>query len=145
MNFKVRTEDELSGVADALVLLIGQGYRVILLTGDMGTGKTTLTKVVCEKLGVVEPVSSPTFSIINEYASSLAGPIIHMDLYRLDKAKDLEQIGFGEYLDSGQVCLIEWPMLGESYFDMPRIGVDIRLDTDNYRIFNIQTYDTVDA
>lgn len=145
MNMTIRTEDELSVVAEALVLLIGQGYRVILLSGDMGAGKTTLAKVVCEKLGVSESVSSPTFSIANVYTSALAGTIIHMDLYRLDKAQDLEQIGFSEYLDSGQICLIEWPDLGESYFDKPRIRVNIRMEPDNIRIFNIQTYDTVDA
>jgi len=144
MDITVRSIDGLEEVVDILTHHIGEGYKVILLSGDLGSGKTTLSKALCHRLGVAESVSSPTFSLVNEYQSSLAGIIYHMDLYRLEKPEDLVQIGFEEYLDSGQLCLIEWPELAETYFYMPYVRVDIRVEPDNIRIFNITTHDAVD-
>lgn len=145
MDITVKNLEELSNVTDALIKCIDLDFRVFLLHGDLGAGKTTLAKALCNQLGVSEPVSSPTFSLVNEYTSPTVGTIYHMDLYRLEKASDLAQIGFEEYLDSGQLCLIEWPGLGEQYFDMPYVRVQIRVETDNIRIFNITTHDAVDA
>lgn len=144
MDITVRSIAGLEDVVDILTKQIGEGYKVILLSGGLGSGKTTLTKSLCHRLGVHEPISSPTFSLVNEYQSSLAGIIYHMDLYRLEKPEDLVQIGFEEYLDSGQLCLIEWPELAETYFYMPYVRVDIRVEPDNIRIFNITTHDAVD-
>ena len=145
MTFTVRSVDELGDVVSLIIRQIEEGYKIILLQGDLGSGKPTLTKVLCEKLGVSEPVSSPTFSLVNEYFSPVLGIIYHMDLYRLEKTDDLVQIGLEEYLDSGQPCLIEWPGIAEPYFVMPHIRVSIRMETDKIRIFNITTHDTVDA
>lgn len=145
MDITVKNLGDLSNVTDALIKCIDLDFRVFLLHGDLGAGKTTLAKALCNQLGVTEPVSSPTFSLVNEYTSPTVGTIYHMDLYRLEKASDLAQIGFEEYLDSGQLCLIEWPDLAEQYFDMPYVRVQIRVETDNIRIFNITTHDAVDA
>jgi tRNA threonylcarbamoyladenosine biosynthesis protein TsaE len=144
MDITMNNLEDLSKVTDALIQSIDQDYRIILLHGDLGAGKTTLAKALCNQLGVTEPVSSPTFSLVNEYASPSHGPVYHMDLYRLEKPEDLVQIGFEEYLDSGQLCLIEWPELAETYFYMPYVRVDIRVEPDNIRIFNITTHDAVD-
>jgi tRNA threonylcarbamoyladenosine biosynthesis protein TsaE len=144
MNLTVSSIAGLEDVVDILTKHIGEGYKVILLSGDLGSGKTTLTKALCHRLGVSEPISSPTFSLVNEYQSPLAGTLYHMDLYRLEKPDDLAQIGFEEYLDSGQLCLIEWPELAESYFYMPHIRVNISVEPNNIRIFNITTHDAVD-
>lgn len=145
MNITVSSIAGLEEVVELLADYIGQGYRVILLSGDLGSGKTTLTKALCQRLGVRENISSPTFSLVNEYQSPEEGAIYHMDLYRLEKTDDLVQIGFEEYLESGRICLIEWPELAETYFYMPLIRVDISVESNNIRIFNITTHDAVDA
>ncbi|MEP6646867.1 MAG: tRNA (adenosine(37)-N6)-threonylcarbamoyltransferase complex ATPase subunit type 1 TsaE [Saprospiraceae bacterium] len=142
---RINTPDELQEIVDILLSKIKDGYYVILLHGELGAGKTTLVKMICKCLGVEDLVSSPTFSIVQEYDSTLSGKIIHMDLYRLERQVDLEQIGFGEYLDSGQLCLIEWPEVGSDYFVMPHIRVDIEVDNSNIRNFKITTHDAVDA
>lgn len=121
------------------------GYRIFLLAGDLGSGKTTLVQHLGMRLGVEEAVSSPTFSLINAYDSPKNGELFHMDFYRLAKPSELVQIGLEEYLDSGKVCLIEWPEIAEDYFFPPYILITIAVDTNNIRNFNITTYDAVDA
>ena len=82
--------------------------NVVLICGEMGVGKTTLIKELLSINGVVDNVSSPTFSIINEYLIDHNEVIYHMDLYRINDITELENIGFFEYLESGRTCLIEW-------------------------------------
>ena len=82
--------------------------NVVLICGEMGVGKTTLIKELLSLSGVVDKVSSPTFSIINEYLIDNNQTVYHMDLYRINDISELENIGFFEYLESGRTCLIEW-------------------------------------
>ena len=82
--------------------------NVVLICGEMGVGKTTLIKELLSLNGVVDNVSSPTFSIINEYLIDNNETVYHMDLYRINDITELENIGFFEYLESGRTCLIEW-------------------------------------
>ena len=82
--------------------------NVVLICGEMGVGKTTLIKELLSINGVVDNVSSPTFSIINEYLIDNNETVYHMDLYRINDITELENIGFFEYLESGRTCLIEW-------------------------------------
>lgn len=82
--------------------------NVVLICGEMGVGKTTLIKELLSINGVVDNVSSPTFSIINEYLIDNNETIYHMDLFRINDITELENIGFFEYLESGRTCLIEW-------------------------------------
>jgi tRNA threonylcarbamoyladenosine biosynthesis protein TsaE len=145
MIIRIDSIDKLSEIVDILQSLIEERYTVVLLHGELGAGKTTLVQLICKRYGVEQQVSSPTFSIIQEYISPVVGPIIHMDLYRLDKPPELEQIGFAEYLDSGQLCVIEWPQVGNDYFVMPYIRVDISVENNNIRNFKITTHDAVDA
>lgn len=145
MEIYVNHIDDLSSVTDALHACMADGCKIFLLRGDLGAGKTTLTQRLCTELGITEPVSSPTFSLINEYQSPTWGTIYHMDLYRLDKQVDLVQIGLEEYLESGNICLIEWPDLARDYFTMRHVAITIRTEPDNIRIFNITSHDSVDA
>jgi tRNA threonylcarbamoyladenosine biosynthesis protein TsaE len=145
MDIRVGSIGELDEIAVLLIRYFDEGYKIILLSGDLGAGKTTLVQVLCKHLGITEPVSSPTFSLVNEYFSPSMGPVYHMDFYRLEKTEDLVQIGLEEYLDSGQPCLIEWPGIAEPYFGMPHVRVHIRVEPNNIRIFNITTHDAVDA
>ena len=95
-------------------------YNIVLISGEMGAGKTTLIKQILIGLNVIDNISSPTFSIINEYKTKSTDLIYHMDLYRINKIEELEEIGFFEYLESGNLCFIEWGeiienIIGEDY------------------------------
>ncbi len=96
-----------------LILQSHAERRVFALHGELGAGKTTLIKAFCEALGVAEATSSPSFAIVNEYRMADDRPVYHFDLYRLRDARELLDIGFEEYLDSGAYCFIEWPELAE--------------------------------
>ncbi|MBC8172714.1 MAG: tRNA (adenosine(37)-N6)-threonylcarbamoyltransferase complex ATPase subunit type 1 TsaE [Chitinophagales bacterium] len=99
----------------------------ILFYGNLGAGKTTFIKEICGQLGVTENVSSPTFSIVHEYAGTKK--IYHFDLYRINKVEELMEIGFEEYLESDASIFIEWPeiaapILSQYQFARVRISVD---------------------
>jgi len=90
------------------LLDLSDNYKIWLFDGEMGAGKTTLIKEICNLLGVGEVVSSPTFSIINEYLST-KGSIYHFDFYRIMDLEEAMQAGVEEYFFSGDYCFIEWP------------------------------------
>ncbi|WP_460677474.1 tRNA (adenosine(37)-N6)-threonylcarbamoyltransferase complex ATPase subunit type 1 TsaE [Hymenobacter coalescens] len=82
---------------------------IVLLEGEMGAGKTTLIRALCAALGVPDEVTSPTFSLVNEYRDARHRPVYHFDFYRIDSVDEAVRIGAQEYFDSGYLCLIEWP------------------------------------
>ncbi len=145
MELHIRAIEDLHLVTAVLAGHIKAGYTLFLLEGDLGAGKTTLVQTLCKFLDVAEAVTSPTFSLVNEYQSEGHDTIYHMDLYRLEKEEDLIQIGLEEYLDSGNLCFIEWPEIAQKKFDAPHIRVKISLGSDNIRIFNITTHDAMDT
>ncbi len=103
--------------------------KILLFYGEMGAGKTTFIKAFCAALGVEDTVSSPTFSIVNEYQST-KGIIYHFDFYRLKNQTEALDLGMEEYLDSGHYCLIEWPekipdLLPENYL---KINIEVQPD-----------------
>jgi tRNA threonylcarbamoyladenosine biosynthesis protein TsaE len=113
--------DQLPDLAAALLKNFPQ-QRVFLLNGEMGSGKTTFIKELCKALGVTSHMSSPTYSIVNEYASA-KGLVYHFDLYRLKNINECMDIGFEEYVHSGNYCFIEWPeialpLLPEQYLEI---------------------------
>ena len=88
--------------------LMGQGCRIILMEGEMGAGKTTLTKAICAAMGAdADEVNSPTFSIVNEYDSN-EGVIYHFDFYRIKSPREAVDFGLFDYLDSHRWCFMEW-------------------------------------
>ncbi len=97
----------LPAVAESIVARVTQ--NVLLFYGDMGVGKTTLIKEICRALQVEDAVSSPTYSLVNEYVSPRLGPVYHFDLYRLEDETEAYAFGLEDYLDSGHWCLMEWP------------------------------------
>lgn len=103
----IASEDNLKTVAEAILKAYPQD-RVFGFYGEMGTGKTTLIKQMCNVLGVTDITSSPTFAIVNEYWTENDQPIYHFDFYRIDEPADASRIGFEEYLYSGSYCFIEW-------------------------------------
>ena len=91
--------------------------NIVLISGEMGVGKTTLIKEVFLSMNVIDNVSSPTFSIINEYRTNQNKVVYHMDLYRLKNISETEDIGLFEYLESGNLCIIEWGDIIEKLID----------------------------
>lgn len=110
--------------------------RIFAFSGDLGAGKTTFIKHLCQGLGVVEPVTSPTFSLVNEYRGE-TGPIYHFDLYRLEDEEEAYGIGMEEYLDSGNYCLIEWPERIPSLLPAESAAVEIAVDENHHRHLQI--------
>ena len=80
-----------------------------ILCGSLGAGKTTLIKTLCKTLGVQDAVSSPTYSLVNEYRTSSGPPVYHFDFYRINSLEEAYDIGYEDYFYSGHLCLIEWP------------------------------------
>lgn len=107
-TFEKVTLEELDDVAQELVQSI-KDFSVIVFHGEMGAGKTTLIKAIVNAMGVTDVISSPTFSIVNEYATTLNKPIFHFDFYRIKKETEAYDIGTEEYFDSGNYCFVEWP------------------------------------
>lgn len=110
------------------------GHNVIAFFAPMGAGKTTFTTAICHKLGVKEDaVSSPTFSIVNEYRTASGDSIFHFDFYRISKLAEAFDIGFFDYVDSGSLCLIEWPENIEEILPEETLKVYISVNPDESR------------
>ena len=117
-------------------------HRVFAFYGEMGVGKTTFIRAICEALGVRETVTSPTFAIVNEYLiedlSSSLKKVFHFDFYRIRRLSEAYDMGFEDYLDSGHVCFIEWPELVEELLPEDTVNVTIKEDsTDHTRTVTI--------
>lgn len=97
--------------AAAKILELTSGNRLIAFHGVMGAGKTTIIKAVCKLLGAEDIVSSPSFTLVNEYRTSNGGSIYHIDFYRIRKPSEVLDFGIEEYFVSGYYCLMEWPEL----------------------------------
>ncbi len=116
---------DLPVVAKEMIEFLQDAPRVWLFRGQMGAGKTTLSKELLQQLGVDQAVQSPTFSLVNEYQTQAGEIIYHFDLYRLKNTQEVLAIGIEEYLDSGNYCLIEWPEQAEELWDFPHVNVEI--------------------
>lgn len=107
-----------------------EGYTVFAFTGEMGAGKTTFINALARHLGVeADPTGSPTFAIVNEYAAATGEPVYHFDLYRLESEEEVADTGFTDYIDSGHLCLIEWPDRAGALLDPDTtVAVEIAAD-----------------
>jgi tRNA threonylcarbamoyladenosine biosynthesis protein TsaE len=115
---------ELPAVANQIIQAFGD-RNVIAFQGQMGAGKTTFIKAVCVALGVKDTISSPTFSIVNEYLSASGRKIYHFDFYRIKDINEAYDMGYEEYLYSDALCLIEWPEKIESILPLNVFYVSI--------------------
>ncbi|SNR15711.1 tRNA (adenosine(37)-N6)-threonylcarbamoyltransferase complex ATPase subunit type 1 TsaE [Tenacibaculum jejuense] len=117
-------------------LISNSKHKILLFNGEMGVGKTTLIKEVCRVLGSNDIISSPTFSLVNEYHTATDEIIYHFDFYRINDEEEALDIGIEEYFDSGHWCLIEWPNNIKNLLPLNASDVNITLTQDNLR--NIQ-------
>ena len=127
-EFKINSVEQLSEVSDYLLTMRNEA-DIIAFYGSMGAGKTTLIKNLCQKMGVTDEVNSPTFAIVNEYVTEEGESVYHFDFYRIKKLEEAYDIGFENYFDSGNLCLIEWPEMIEPLLPEKYIRVEIRQAT----------------
>jgi tRNA threonylcarbamoyladenosine biosynthesis protein TsaE len=104
--------------------------RIFAFYGQMGAGKTTFIKALCEQLHVVDYVTSPTFALVNEYQTAYSRSVFHLDFYRIKNIQEAFDIGYEDYFSSGEYCFIEWPELIETLLPPITVKVFIR-ETEN--------------
>lgn len=126
--------EDLERAAREFLGLLGS-HTLVAFYAPMGAGKTTFTTAVCKVLGVEEDaISSPTFAIVNEYRGKGGRPIFHFDFYRIDKPAEALDIGLYDYLDSGELCLMEWPENVEDLLPEETLRVQISVQPDGSRL-----------
>ena len=124
-QFHINSVVQLSEVSDYLLSMRDEA-DIIAFYGAMGAGKTTLIKNLCHRMGVTDEVNSPTFAIVNEYVTDEGESVYHFDFYRIKRIEEAYDIGFENYFDSGNLCLIEWPEMIEPLMPEKYIRVEIR-------------------
>ncbi|GAB1403832.1 tRNA (adenosine(37)-N6)-threonylcarbamoyltransferase complex ATPase subunit type 1 TsaE [Lentimicrobium sp.] len=127
---------ELDALAEEIIKAFPQ-QRIFAISGEMGAGKTTLVQALCRYLNVDDIVSSPTFSIVNEYLSPGNLPVYHFDLYRMRKPEELYDIGAEDYFFSGSYCFIEWPEMAQEYIPGDALTLTVSVHSDGRRVFTI--------
>lgn len=139
-EIQIPSTASLAEAADQFVKAMDPERTVYAFSGEMGAGKTTFINALAQRLGVdpEEATSSPTFSIINEYRSDTTAELIyHLDLYRLESLEEALDIGIEDYLDSGALCLIEWPDRIDDILPTDTVKVNITVNPDETRTLTI--------
>jgi len=133
-SIQINTIDELPQAAEAFLKHF-QNERIFAFYGKMGAGKTTLIKALCRALGSTDPITSPTFALVNEYSTADNERIFHFDFYRIKSMEEALDIGFDDYIYSGKYCMMEWPENIEDLLPEEIIKVEIEvLDSSARRI-----------
>jgi tRNA threonylcarbamoyladenosine biosynthesis protein TsaE len=115
---------------------VGEG-RVVALHGPMGAGKTSFVHALCDVKGVSDPVSSPTFSLVNEYLDRQGNTIYHIDLYRIKDEEEALQAGIEDILFSGSACFVEWPGKAPGIFPQDTIEAELSVNSDQSRTIKL--------
>ena len=132
--------EDLNSVAREVLGRAG-GKKVWLFYGEMGSGKTTFIKALCRACGVADAMSSPTFSIVNEYRTGDDRSIYHFDFYRIRNKIEAYDIGSEEYFYSGNLCLIEWPEKIPSLIPAEHVKVSLVVEDKNLRTIALSVHD----
>ena len=141
MEIKIQSLEHIHEAAREFIAAMGDN-TVFALYGKMGAGKTTFIKALCQELGVEDVVTSPTFAVINEYRSDIAGELIyHFDFYRIKKLEEVSDMGYEDYFYSGALCFIEWPELVEELLPGNTIKVTIEELEDGSRKLTMENLD----
>ncbi|MBQ4801964.1 tRNA (adenosine(37)-N6)-threonylcarbamoyltransferase complex ATPase subunit type 1 TsaE [Aquimarina sp. MMG015] len=129
------TLDELSQTAQHIIT--NSKHKTILFDAEMGVGKTTLIKEICKQLGVRDNISSPTYSLVNEYKGGEENTIYHFDFYRIQEEEEAYDIGFEEYLDTNAWIFIEWPEKISNLLPENSVKIKIKLLDDGKRVLSL--------
>jgi len=124
---------EIDQAAKQFLQTMPKEASVVAFHAQMGAGKTTLIKAICQQLGATDNVTSPTFAIVNEYTDEEGNPINHFDLYRLKNMAEAYDIGLPDYLASKHLCLIEWPEVADELLPDDTLHVKISVNPDETR------------
>ena len=124
--------EDLERAAREFLAQIGDNTLVAFFA-PMGSGKTTFTTAICKVLGVTDPVGSPTFAIVNEYMRADGDYMYHFDFYRINKLSEALEIGFYDYMDSGSLCIMEWPENIEELLPEETLKVYFTINPDQSR------------
>ena len=111
--------------------------KIFAFYGSMGAGKTTLIKAICKNLGAIDIVSSPTFTLVNEYKTSGGESLFHIDFYRIKKQEEVYDFGLEEYLTGDSYCFMEWPELVEELLPPETVRVRITIDNNEQRVLSL--------
>ncbi|MCZ4224147.1 tRNA (adenosine(37)-N6)-threonylcarbamoyltransferase complex ATPase subunit type 1 TsaE [Pedobacter rhodius] len=133
MKIQINGLTDLPDVASKLLAFAGK-EKIFLFEGEMGAGKTTFIKTFCRSLGVEDSVSSPTYSIVNEYEGA-ENTIYHFDFYRIKNIQEAYDLGYEEYFYGGGICLIEWPERVEELLPEHYVKVEISILDERCRTF----------
>lgn len=136
MEISIKKISDLPFAAEKLIKSIPD-KRIFAFYGSMGAGKTTIIKAICEYLGATDLVSSPTFTIVNEYRTNHQESLYHIDFYRIKKTEEIFDFGVEEYFAEGAYCFMEWPELIEDYLPVDTVKVRISIGDNEERILNI--------
>ena len=141
MEIKIQSLEHIHEAAREFIAAMGDN-TVFALYGKMGAGKTTFIKALCQELGVEDVVTSPTFAVINEYRSDIAGELIYdFDFYRIKKLEEVYDMGYEDYFYSGALCFIECPELVEELLPGNTIKVTIEELEDGSRKLTMENLD----
>lgn len=135
MEHKITIKDlsDIDRAAEQFLQEIGNN-TLLAFFAPMGAGKTTFTSAICRCLGVdADAVSSPTFAIVNEYRTKTGEPLFHFDFYRITKIAEALDIGFYDYIDSGCLCIMEWPENIEDILPEETLKINITVNPDQSR------------
>jgi tRNA threonylcarbamoyladenosine biosynthesis protein TsaE len=128
----IRDKKHLADAAEKFLDHFGE-KRIFAFYGSMGAGKTTIIKSICKALGAIDIVSSPTFTLVNEYRTSSGETLYHIDFYRIKKQEEVFDFGIEEYLSGDSYCFMEWPELVEEILPSETINVRISVDDNEQR------------
>ena len=130
--FELESLDKIHEAARYFLNAVGDA-NIFAIDGDMGVGKTTFIKAVCEELGVKDVITSPTFSLVNEYTDGKGEPVYHFDFYRIKKIDEVYDMGYEDYFYGGNLCFLEWPELIEDLLPEDCTKVTITVEEDGSR------------
>jgi len=136
MEIIIKDKKHLHAAARQLLKQSGEN-KIFAFYGTMGAGKTTFIKAVCEELGVVDIISSPTFTLVNEYRTASGEAVYHIDFYRIKKQEEVFDFGVEEYLNGDTYCFMEWPGLVEEILPSDTVKITITVDSNEQRILSI--------
>lgn len=137
--FTISSEENIKKVAHDFLPLLRK-HKVVAFFGGMGVGKTTFIKGLCREMGVSEPVTSPSFALVNEYEGREGETIFHFDFYRLKNVTEVFDMGYEDYFFSDNYCLIEWPEKVSDVLPDDRLDVHMSENEDGSRTMKVSRF-----